>query len=807
MTPSNSTREVCARSSFQPIAKASSPCADGGKSVGSKPDARPWTFARRAAEYSGVMKSLLAVMFVALATARAFSLPTEDAAVRHKVATLLAQMSQEEKIGQLIQYSAYSALGADNDPATKAAIEAEIRSGRCGSMLGVLGARETRALQELAVKNSRLHIPMLFAYDVIHGYKTIFPINLGQAASWDLEAIEGAERIAATEAAAAGLHWTFAPMVDIARDPRWGRIAEGAGEDPFLGSAIARARVRGFQGDGLSRPDAILACAKHFAGYGAAQAGRDYSTTDIPEITLRDVYLPPFKAAVEAGAATFMAAFNDLNGLPCSANSFLMNRVLRNEWSFRGFVVSDWNAIRELLNHGIAADEAEACRLAMNAGVDMDMEGRVYGPQMGRQILSGAIDSARLDAATRGILTAKARLGLLDDPYRYCDEAREQTAMLRTESLEASRDLARKSCVLLKNQQATLPLAAGARIALIGPLADAARDLLGAWNAQGREQDVVGIREAMMTAFPNQVTYVEGCKAVGEDDSGFPAAVSAAMISDVVVAVMGESAAMSGEATSRSNLDLPGHQLELLTALRKTGKPIVLVLLSGRPLTLAPVLKQVDALLLAWFPGTMGGPAITDLLIGAFNPSGKLPVTFPRNVGQIPIFYSHKNTGRPLDPHGPPDITRSQYLDVPNSPEFPFGFGLSYTTFQYSSPKIAEASIGAGGKQQITVTLTNTGKREGTEIVQLYVHDVVGSVTRPVRELKGFQRVRLNPGESRQVVFTLIPADLAFHHADMKFGPEAGRFEVFVGDDADAPKVGEFAYATALDVKPTQKAD
>lgn len=721
------------------------------------------------------------------------SAPLDDSTVQARVSALLGQMTREEKIGQLIQYSA---PGAETGPVTRANIEEEIRTGRCGSVLNAFTAKQTRALQQLAVENSRLHIPLIFGFDTVHGFRTIFPINLGQAASFDMDAIEQASRVAAIETAAAGIHWTFAPMVDIARDPRWGRISEGAGEDPFLGSAIARASVRGFQGDDLSRTDTVLACVKHFAGYGASQAGRDYHTTDIPEITLRDIYFPPFQAAIEAGVGTVMAAFNDLNGIPASANRFLLTDVLRREWGFKGFVVSDWTAIKELLNHGIAADRAEAARLAFNAGLDMDMESRVYGPYLGAEIDSGAVDPKRLDEAVSAILAAKMRLGLFEDPYRYSDEARERAAMLRPEHLEAARDLARKSCVLLKNERAALPLKSDAKIALIGQLAHMPRDLLGEWRGRGAEEDAITIEKALETAFPKRVTYVEGAKTGGSDRSGFKAAVAAAKEADVVVAVLGEGWYYSGEAASRSSIDIPGVQEELLAELRKTGKPVVLVLMTGRPLVLAPVLENADAVLLTWFPGTMGGPAVVDLLTGAFNPSGKLPVTFPRNLGQVPIFYNHKMTGRPLQPgEGPQsDKYKSQYLDVPNSPQFPFGFGLSYTQFAYLAPKIDRATLTRDGEQRIAVTLSNAGKREGTEVVQLYIRDVAGSVTRPVRELKGFQRVSLQPGESKEIVFTLRPMDLAFHHADMTFAPEAGRFEVFVGGDSTAPKVGEFEY-------------
>ena len=731
------------------------------------------------------------IVLTCLSSVAFTSAAPDEAAIKQKVAALLAQMTTEEKVGQLIQYSA---PGAETGPATRRNLEAEIIGGRVGSVLNAIGVQQTRHYQKIAIENTRLKIPLIFGYDVIHGYQTIFPINLGQAASWDLEAIERSERIAAIEASAAGIHWTFAPMVDVARDPRWGRIMEGSGEDPYLGSAIARVRVRGFQGDDLSRPDSLLACAKHFAGYGAAQAGRDYHTTDIPEIVLRDVYFPPFKAALEAGAGTVMAAFNDLNGVPASANKFLMTDVLRKEWGFSGFVVSDWTSIRELLEHGIAADEVEAARIAFNAGVDMDMESRIYGPHLPALIESGAVPVARLDEAVTAILTAKARLGLFEDPYRGSNEAREKEAMLRPEHLEASRDLARKSAVLLKNTRKALPLQKNAKIALVGQLADTQRDLIGEWRGRGREEDAITVRTALEEAFPDRVTYAIGAKTLGNDRSGFAEAVAAAEKSDVVVAVLGEGWFMSGEAASRTDIDLPGVQDELLAELRKAGKPIVLVLFAGRPLALGPVLEHVDAILVAWLPGTMGGPAITDLLTGAYNPSGKLPVTFPRNVGQIPIFYNHKATGRPFDPAKGPDKFKSQYLDAPNTPEFPFGFGLSYTKFAYLAPKIGTARLTPDGEQRISITISNTGNREGAEVAQLYIRDIAGSVTRPVRELKGFSKVSLKPGESREVTFTLTPSDLAFHHADLRFAPEPGRFEVFVGGDSTAPKIGEFEY-------------
>ncbi len=733
-----------------------------------------------------------AAVLTAVSATLLVSAKPDEAAIKQQVAALLAEMTTDEKIGQLIQYSA---PGEETGPATRRNLEAEVAAGRVGSILNAIGPARTRAYQKIAVEQTRLKIPLLFGFDVIHGYRTIFPINLGHAASWDLEAIEKSERIAAIEASAAGQHWTFAPMLDISRDPRWGRIMESAGEDTFLTSAIARVRVRGFQGDDLSRTDTILATAKHFVGYGAAQAGRDYHTTDIPEITLRDIYLPPFKAALEAGVATFMVGFNDLNGVPVSANKFIVTDILRNEWGFDGFVVSDWTSIRELLPHGIAADESEAAQIAFNAGVDMDMESRIYGPHLPALVESGAVSMERLDQAVTAILTAKARLGLFEDPYRYSDEEREKQFTLHPDHLAHARDLARKSAVLLKNTRDALPLRRDAKIALVGQLADTQRDLIGEWRGRGREEEAITVRTALEEAFPDRVTYALGAKSSGDDRSGFAEAVTAAQNSDVVVAVLGEGWFMSGEAASRSEIDLPGVQAELLAELRQTGKPIVLVLFAGRPLALGQAIENTDAILLAWLPGTMGGPAVVDLLTGAYNPSGKLPVTFPRSIGQVPIFYNHKSTGRPFDPAKGPDKWKSQYLDVPNTPEFPFGFGLSYTKFDYLAPKISTARLTPDGEQRISITISNTGRREGAEIAQLYIRDIAGSVTRPVRELKGFQKVSLKPGESREITFTLKPSDLAFHHTDMRFAPEPGRFEVFVGPDSTAPKIGEFDYA------------
>jgi beta-glucosidase len=722
----------------------------------------------------------LSLLLMVPAVLAADGVPAVDARVRD----LLGRMTVEEKVGQLVQYSSREDM---TGPASSASLAPAIASGGVGSLLNIRGAAETRKWQRLAVESSRLHIPLLFALDVIHGYRTIFPIPLATAASWDLAAIEHAERIAALETSAVGIHWTFAPMVDVARDPRWGRIAEGAGEDPFLGSAIARVRVRGFQTDRLGDVGTILACAKHFAAYGAVQAGRDYFTTDVSERALREVYLPPFRAATEAGVATFMAAFNDLDGTPCTANAFLLDRVLRGEWGFRGFVVSDWDGIAELLPHGSATDLRDASRQAMLAGLDVDMESRGYERHLAELVRSGAVPLARLDAAAGAVLAAKFRLGLFDDPYRYCDEAREKTELAAPAHLEAARDLARRSCVLLQNN-GVLPLGPGVRtVALVGPLADSPADQLGSWAAQGVPAEAVTLRTALTALFPgDRLRFATGCRITSDDTGGFAAAREAAAGADVIVAALGESAAQSGESTSRTSLDLTGAQLALLRELRSTGKPIVLVLMSGRPLLLESVAPLVDAILVGWHPGTMGGPALADVLTGAYNPSGKLPVTWPRSVGQIPIFYAHKNPGRPapLDPHDP---FYSRYIDSPNTPLYPFGFGLSYTTFAYDALRLSAPTLTACGPAlTVTVRVKNTGTRAGEEVVQLYVRDRVGSVTRPVRELKGFRKLALAAGEAREVSFTLTPADLAFWRADMTFGAEPGDFDVFVGGDSDA---------------------
>ena len=719
-----------------------------------------------------------------------------SAPIDARVDELLARMTLEEKVGQLVQRTSPGEL---TGPASSSPLAPQFTSGGIGSMLNVVGVVEARKWQKLAVESSRLHIPLLFGLDVVHGYRTIFPIPLAGAASWDLPRIERSEHIAASEASACGINWTFAPMVDIARDPRWGRIAEGAGEDPFLGSAIARARVHGFQGDGLfATPENILACAKHFAAYGAAQAGRDYFTTDISERTLREVYLPPFRAAVDAGVATLMAAFNDLDGTPCSASSLLLDRVLRQEWGFRGFVVSDWQGIDELRAHGFASDLTDASRRSMLAGLDVDMESQGYAEHLAELVRAGRVPVARVDAAVRAVLAAKFRLGLFDDPYRYCDASREKVGPLQPAYLEAARDLARRSAVLLKNN-GVLPLKkTGLTVALVGPLADAPFHQLGTWHTQGRIQDTVTVRTALAELFPGaHLRYAPGCAVQGSDTSGFAAAREAAAGADVVIAVLGEDADQSGESTSRADLNLSGPQAALLGELKAFGKPVVLLLLTGRPLTITSVESLADAILVAWHPGTMGGPAIGDLLTGAYNPSGHLPVTWPRSVGQIPLFYAHKNSGRPA-PLETGDRYFSHYIDDANTPLYPFGFGLSYTAFTYDQLRLSEPVLREGGEPlTVKVQVRNTGHVAGETVVQLYVRDRVGSVTRPVRELKGFSKIDLAPGEEKNVEFKLTAADLAFWRADMTFGPEPGEYDVFVGGDSDATLTAKFTLQPA----------
>jgi beta-glucosidase len=722
-----------------------------------------------------ILFALFAATMSVSAQRRAAAKPSQ-AGIEQKINALLARMTLEEKLGQLQQLDGHA------DGNFRPEHLELVRKGQLGSFLNVRGVKNTNAVQRVAVEESRLKIPALFGFDVIHGYRTVFPIPLGEASSWDTRAMERAASIAAREASAAGVRWTFAPMVDIARDPRWGRIAEGAGEDPFLGAAIARARVRGFQGADYSAPDKILACAKHWVAYGAAEGGRDYNTTDMSETTLREVYFPPFKAAVDAGVGTFMSAFNDLNGVPTSANPFTLTQVLRREWKFDGFVVSDYESVRELMNHGLAGTEAEAARAGINAGVDMEMVSRLYNKYGAGLIKEGKVSQATVDEAVRRVLRIKFRLGLFEKPYT--DEARERSEIMSAEHVAAAREIAGRSMVLLRNERGTLPLSKSLKaIAVIGPLADDQKNLIGSWTGDGKAEDAVTLLAGIKAKVSPQtrVVYAKGCELVCDNADGFAEAVRVAVESDVAIIAVGESAEMSGEAASRSSLDLPGRQLDLVKAIHATGKPYIVVLMNGRPLTINWIAENSPAILETWFAGTQAGNAISDVLFGDVNPGGKLPVTFPRNTGQIPIYYNYKNTGRP------PDVNNkytSKYLDVPVTPLFPFGFGLSYTQFQFTNLQLSARSIRPDGRLSVSVEVENTGKRAGDEVVQLYLRDVVASRTRPVRELKGFERITLNAGEKRRVNFTLAPEQLGFYNREMRFIVEPGEFKVFVGNSS-----------------------
>lgn len=732
--------------------------------------------------------------------------------VEKRIDALIAQMTLEEKLGQLQQLDG-QAEGKYRPEHLELA-----RKGLLGSTLNVRGAVQTNELQKVAVEQSRLKIPLIFGFDVIHGYRTIFPVPLGEAASWDPAAVERAASVAALETRASGVHWTFAPMVDIARDARWGRIVEGSGEDPYLGSVMARARVRGFQGTDYSAADKIVACAKHFVAYGAAEAGRDYNTTDMSERVLREVYLPPFKAAVDAGVGTFMTSFNDLNGVPATGNQFLLTDVLRGEWKFDGFVVSDYTAVMELMNHRMAANEVEAAQYGLNAGTDMEMVSKFYNQHGGELLRQGKVSQKTIDEAVRRILRIKFRLGLFDKPY--ADEARERTAILNAANVAASREIAARSMVLLKNERSTLPLKKDVQsIAVIGPLADDPKAMLGSWAGDGKASDTVTLLAGIKEKVPGaKIVHAKGVaidvpgatgnfdvKPVTDSNAGgtnvtsaanieaarnattpvgpnsIQEAVNAARSADVTILAVGETAEMSGEAASRTSLDLPGRQLELIQAIHALGKPYVVVLMNGRPLTIGWLADNSPAILETWFAGTQAGPAIADVLFGDVNPGGKLPVTFPRTLGQVPIYYNHKSTGRP-----PTDQKyTSKYLDVPVTPLYPFGYGLSYTQFKIGPPELSATSIRPNGQVTVSVEVENAGGLTGDEVVQLYIQDVASSVTRPVKELKGFQRVTLKAGEKRRVQFTLTPEHLGFLNREMRFVVEPGDFKIMVGPNSE----------------------
>ena len=722
--------------------------------------------------------SCLVVIFVVLTSfSPSFVSSSSQDRIEQRINSLLERMTLEEKLGQLQQLD-----GEANGNFRPEHVEM-VRKGLLGSTLNVRGAARTNQLQRVAINESRLKIPILFGFDVIHGYRTVFPIPLGEAATWDPTAVEESASIAAREARAAGVHWTFAPMVDIARDARWGRIAEGSGEDPFLGSILAAARVRGFQGSDYSAPDKVMATAKHWVAYGAAEAGRDYNTTDLSERTLREVYFPPFKAAVDAGVGSFMTAFNDLNGVPVTANPYVLTEVLRGEWKFDGLVVSDYTAVMELIHHGLARDEAEAASYALNAGTDMEMVSRFYNKHGAALIRAGKLSTATLNEAVRRVLRVKFRLGLFEKPY--ADETREANSISTPEHLAATRKIAARSIVLLKNEGDLLPLSKTIKtLAIIGPLADSQKDMIGSWTGDGKPEDAVTLLAGVKSKASPQtiIKYAKGCEVNDESTTGIDEAVRIARESDAVIVAVGESAEMSGEATSRSSLDLPGQQLQLIKAIHATGKPYAIVLMNGRPLTISWVAENSPAILESWFAGTQGGNAIADVLFGDVNPGGKLPVTFPRSVGQLPLYYNHKNTGRPPDPN---NKYTSKYLEVPWTPQFPFGYGLSYTKFKISNLRLSSPQIGRTGSITVTAEVQNVGKRVGDEVVQLYIRDVAASVTRPVKELKGFQRITLQPGETKRVEFTLGPAQLGFYDRMMRFGVEPGEFKVMVGPNSE----------------------
>jgi len=721
---------------------------------------------------------MLLLVALAAINSSAAQRPSTAAAERHFVDSVLARMTLEEKAGQLNQVTG---LGSPTGPGGVPAGIEMIKRGEVGSFLNVIGRDTVLKLQRIAVEQSRMHIPLLFALDVIHGFRTIFPVPLAEASSWNPSAAERSARYAAREASAEGIAWTFAPMVDIARDPRWGRIVEGAGEDPYLGSVIAAARVRGFQGTSLRDPTTILATAKHFAAYGAAEGGRDYNIADVPERTLRDVYLPPFQAAACAGVQTFMAAFNEIANIPAHANAQLLTGILRNEWKFDGTVVSDWTGIGELLNHGIGGDSAAVATLALKAGVDIDMVSEIYRKQLPSLVRAGKIPQKTLDEAVRRTLLLKYRLGLFQNPYRIGNAADVQGATLTQANRAAARDVARESIVLLKNDRNVLPLSKDiGAIAVIGALAADSVATIGNWSAQGRGADGVSVLNGIKRAVSprTRVLYESGASPMSNDAAGIPAAVNAAKQADVVVLVVGESPVQSAEAESRAIIELSGAQQELARAIVATGKPVVVVLMNGRPLAIQWLHDNVPSIVETWFLGVEHGTATADVLFGDYNPGGKLTTSFPRVTGQVPIYYNHRNTGRPPDSS---NKYTSKYNDVPWTPLYPFGYGLSYTSFRYGTPRISAATMRPGGSLRIDVDVTNAGKVVGDEVVQLYIRDDVGSVTRPVQELRGFQRVSLKAGETRAVHFVIDAQDLAFHDASLNRVAEPGSFTVFVG--------------------------
>ncbi len=727
-----------------------------------------------------------------------------------KAKSLLAKMTLEEKIGQLNLVTPGG--GMLTGAVVSADVESKIKKGQVGGLFGIYSPEKVRKAQDLAVKGSRLHIPLIFGLDVIHGHKTIFPIPLGMSASWDLDLIKASSVVAAKEATADGLNWAFSPMVDIARDARWGRISEGSGEDPYLGGLIAKAVVQGYQGKDLSLSHTMMACVKHFALYGGAEAGREYNTVDMSKIKMYEYYLPPYKAAIDAGAGSIMSSFNEIDGVPATGNKWLLTDLLRKQWGFKGFVVSDYTSLNEMTAHGMG-DLQTVSALALNAGLDMDMVGEGLLTTLGKSLKEGKVSIAAIDQACLRILEAKYKLGLFDDPYKYIDEARPAKDILVQENRDAARKMAAHSMVLLKNDQQLLPLKTTYNIALVGPLADNKRNMLGTWVVAGDWTKSVSVKEGLTNALGNQVSirYAKGANI--SDDTAFAKrvnvfgteididaksseqlikeAVDITNQSDVIVAVMGEAADMSGESSSRADIGLPESQQKLLAELAKTGKPIVLVLINGRPLTLVNESKQATAILEAWAPGTEAGNAIADVLLGKYNPSGKITATFPRSVGQIPIYYNHKNTGRPYDGTGFPKF-KSNYLDESNDPLFPFGYGLSYTSFAYSPVKLSKTQLKGQEKLMASVIVQNTGKYAGEEVIQMYISDPVASVARSVKDLKGFQKIALQPGETKEIKFEISTEELSFYNSELKKIWEPGQFLVHIGTNSSQVQSATF---------------
>lgn len=724
-----------------------------------------------------------------------------------KVDSVLKLMTLEEKVGQLNQYNGFWEITGPTPKEGQAAKKYEdLKKGLVGSMLNVKGVKDVTALQKIAVEQTRLGIPLIFGFDVIHGYKTISPIPLAEAASWDLEAIKKSAAIAAEEASSVGLNWTFAPMVDISRDARWGRVMEGAGEDTYLGSKIAVARVQGFQGD-LSSNKNILACAKHFAGYAFAESGRDYNTVDVSETTLQNIIFPPFKATVDAGVRTFMNSFNELNGIPATGNSYLQREVLKGDWKFDGFVVSDWGSINEMISHGYAKDSKHAAEIALNAGSDMDMESSAYVEHLVALVNEGKVKESLIDDAARRILKVKFELGLFDNPYKYCDENREKETVGSPAIQEGVLDMAKKSIVLLKNQNDLLPLKkSGQKIAVIGALANDKTSPLGSWRIAADDNTAVSVLEGLENYKGNQLNYAKGADvSIGRtqfiwetkinttDKSGFEEAIAIAKQADIVVMVLGEHGLQSGEGRSRSDIGLPGVQQELLEAIFKVNPNVVLVLNNGRPLAIPWADEHIPAIVEAWQLGTQSGNAIAQVLYGDYNPSGKLPMTFPRNVGQVPIYYNYKNTGRPVM-NEPDSVFWSHYIDEKNTPLYPFGYGLSYSKFEYSDMQLTSNSFAKNGKIEVSVNIKNTGKVTGKEVVQMYIRDLIGSTTRPVKELKGFEMIELNPNETKKVVFLIDEKTIQYFTANAKWESEPGDFKVFIGGSSAKTLERDFQY-------------